>query len=237
MGKNLIQQKRGKGSSTYRAPSFRYKGKTSHAKLTDKTIKGTILDIITCQGHTAPLVKIEFENGEKTLMIAPEGIKVGDTIMSGPESKLKTGSSLPLRSIPEGTSIFNIESNPGDGGKFVRTSGTFARIVGKTGAGVTIKLPSNKQKLFNPECRACIGVIAGSGRTEKPFLKAGNRYYAKRAKNKLYPKVSGISMNAVAHPFGSGSSHTKGRPTQASRHSPPGRKVGSIAPRRTGHKR
>lgn len=237
MGKNLIQQRRGKGSSTYRAPSFRYKGKVSHNKLRDGSVKGKVADIIKCRGHSAPLIEVLFENKEKTLMIAPESIKVGDPIVSGPEAKAKTGFILPLKNIPEGTSIFNIESTPGDGGKFVKSSGTFAKVVGKTKAGVSIKLPSNKKKIFNQECRACVGVIAGSGRLEKPFLKAGNKYYAMRAKNKLYPHVCGISMNAVAHPFGGKGSHTKGRPLQASRNAPPGRKVGSISPRRTGHKR
>jgi len=200
-------------------------------------VKGKILDIVKCPGHSAPLVKVAYENGEKTLAIAPEGIRVGDVIGSGPESKIETGSILPLKNIPEGTSIYNIESSPGDGGKFVRASGNFARIVGKTGEGIVIKLPSNKQRTFHPECRASIGVIAGSGRTEKPFLKAGNRFHAKKAKNKLYPITSPTSMNAVCHPFGGKGSHTKGRPLQAPRSAPPGRKVGSIAPRRTGYKR
>ncbi|MEE9525255.1 MAG: 50S ribosomal protein L2 [Candidatus Woesearchaeota archaeon] len=237
MGKRLIQQRRGRGTATFRAPSFRYKGATTHNKLTDKTLKGKILDLITCQGHSAPLAKIQYENGEKTLMIAPEGVRVGDSIQSGPEAKAKTGNILPLKNIPPGTSIYNIEINPGDGGKFVKSSGTTAKIAGKTDAGITIVLPSSKKKIFNPNCRANVGIIAGSGRLEKPFLKAGNKFYAMRAKNKIYPHVLGISMNAVAHPFGSKSSHIKGRPTQASRHSPPGRKVGNIAPRRSGHKR
>jgi len=237
MGKNLIQQRRGRGTATFRAPSFRYKGKAKFNKISEDVLKGRIKDIIKCQGHSAPLLKIKFENGEEVLMIAPEGVRVGESIRSGPEAKIKRGYILPLKNIPEGTPVFNIELNPGDGGKFVKASGNTAKIVGKTSAGVSIKLPSNKQKIFNPECRACIGIIAGSGRTEKPLLKAGNRYYAKKAKNKLYPKVQGTSMNAVAHPFGSKSSHVKGRPTQASRNAPPGRKVGSIAPKRTGHKR
>ena len=91
--------------------------------------------------------------------------------------------------------------------------------------------------MFLPDCRATIGVIAGSGRKEKPFLKAGTRHYAMKAKNKLYPQVSGTSMNSVDHPFGGSSSATKGRPTQSSRNAPPGRKVGKIAPKRTGRKK
>jgi large subunit ribosomal protein L2 len=88
-----------------------------------------------------------------------------------------------------------------------------------------------------PECRAIIGVIAGSGRPEKPFLKAGTKFFAMRAKNKLWPIVSGTSMNSVNHPFGGKSSHAKGIPTQSSRNAPPGRKVGKIAPKRTGRKK
>jgi len=237
MGKNLIQQRRGKGSSTFRAPSFRYKGKAKFNKITNDTLNGKIIDIVKCQGHSAPLIKVEYDNKEKGFMIAPIGIKVGDTITSGKDTKTSVGNVLQLKDIPEGTLIFNIENRPGDGGKFVRSSGTFAKIIGKKSSQVIVKLPSNKQKTFLGDCRACIGTIAGSGRTDKPFLKAGNKYYAKKARNKIYPIVCGISMNAVAHPFGSGCSHIKGRPTQAPRSAPPGRKVGSIAPRRSGHKR
>ena len=151
--------------------------------------------------------------------------------------EIKVGNILPLKSLPEGTSIYNIESNPGDGGKFVRASGTFARIVTKMEKGIVVELPSSKRRTFLPECRAIIGNVAGSGRIEKPFLKAGTRFYAMRAKNKYWPIVSGTSMNSVSHPFGGSSSHAKGIPTQSSRNSPPGRKVGKIAPKRTGRRK
>jgi len=237
MGKNLIQQKRGKGSSTYRSPSFRYKGKAKHNKNSDETFNGKIIDLIKCSGHTAPLAQIKYDNGEEIMMIAPEGVRVGEAVQTGAKSAVKNGNIIPLRNIPEGTLIYNIESKPGDGGKFVRTSGAFAKIVGKVREGIVVRLPSNKQKIFQSSCRACIGSVAGSGRTEKPFLKAGKKYYAMKAKNKLYPSVSGTSMNALSHPFGGSSSATKGRPTQSSRNAPPGRKVGKIAPKRTGMRR
>lgn len=237
MGKNLIQQKRGKGSPTYRAPSFRYKGEIGYPKLSEEIVEGTVLDLIHCPGHNSPLAQIKYNSGESVLINAPEGIKVGDMVKSGNVEDTNIGYIVPLKNIPEGTAIYNIEHNPGDGGKFIRSSGGFARIVTKMRNKIIVKMPSNKQKIFNPECRATIGVIAGSGRKEKPFLKAGNKYYAMKAKNKLYPKVCGVSMNSVDHPFGGSSSHSKGRPTQISRHAPPGRKVGKIAPRRTGKKR
>ncbi len=110
-------------------------------------------------------------------------------------------------------------------------------MVAKTANSITIKLPSRKEKPFHPECRATIGIIAGSGRIEKPFLKAGTKYHKMRARNRLYPSVSGTSMNAVDHPFGGTQSSHKGKPTIAPKHAPPGRKVGKLKPRRTGKKR
>jgi len=237
MGKNLIQQKRGKGSPRYRAPDFRYKGRASHAKHTKETVAGSIVDLIKCPGHSGPLMSVKYENGEEILVQAPEGVKVGENIQMGDKVKIKTGSTLPLKNIPEGTSIYNIEANPGDGGKFVRTSGAFAKVSSKFKNKVIVQLPSSKKREFIPDCRAIVGVIAGSGRKEKPFLKAGKMHHAMKARNKLWPKVSGTSMNAVSHPFGGSSSSTKGKPTQASRHAPPGRKVGKIAPKQTGRKK
>lgn len=236
MGKNLIQQKRGKGSPTYRAVSFRYRGIAKYPPYNKSNI-GIINDIIHCSGHSSPLLDVEFDDKEKCLLQAPEGVKVGDSISIGENAPINRGNILPLKSIPEGTSIFNIESSPGDGGKFVRASGTFARIITKFEKSVVVVLPSNKRKEFTPECRASIGVIAGGGRTEKPFLKAGTKFYKMKAKNKLWPIVSGLSMNAVNHPLGGRSSHAKGHQATVSRNAPPGRKVGLIAARRTGRKK
>ncbi|MBN1156060.1 50S ribosomal protein L2 [Candidatus Woesearchaeota archaeon] len=236
MGKNLIQQARGKGSPTYRAPSFRYRGEAKH-RHTEKSMNGKITDIIHCQGHSAPLTEIQWEDGEMTLEISPEGIRVGEQVSMGAETRLQTGNVLALKSIPEGTSIFNIEQNPGDGGKFARSSGTFAKVLQKFSDSVLVMLPSKKKKTFHPDCRATIGIVAGGGRKEKPFLKAGFKHHKMRARNKLYPKVCGVSMNAVDHPFGGKCSSHKGRPTIAPHNAPPGKNVGKIRPRRTGMKR
>ncbi len=233
MGKNLISQRRGRGSSTYRVSSHRFQGEVKHPALNSP---GTVTDILHCAGHSAPLLEVATPSGETALAIAPEGMKVGDEIIFGTE-EVREGNVLALRDIPEGTPIHNLEIHPGDGGKLVRTSGVFARIVAKTEQGVQVTLPSKKEKVLNPACRAAIGVVAGSGRLEKPFMKAGTRYHKMAARNKLYPRVSGISMNAVDHPFGGKGSHTKGRPTQSPRNAPPGRKVGKIAPRRTGRRK
>jgi large subunit ribosomal protein L2 len=237
MGKNLIQQARGKGGPTYRAPSFRYKGEAKHTNPFGALTEGEVLDLVHCPGHSAPLAQIKYANGEVALVIAPEGIKVGQKVQSGPEVEVGLGNVSPLGNIPEGTMVYNIEGMPGDGGKFVRASGTFAKIIGKFQDRVMVQLPSKKRKEFNPACRAAIGVVAGGGRTEKPFLNAGTKFFKMKAKNKLWPKVGGTSMNAVDHPFGNKRTLRKSKARPCARDAPPGRKVGMIAARRTGRKK
>ncbi|MEM2131006.1 MAG: 50S ribosomal protein L2 [Candidatus Woesearchaeota archaeon] len=234
MGKNIIQQARGKGSPTYRAPSFRYKAKVEYPK---KATSGKILDIVKCRGHSAPLLKVRYDNGEEKYIISPESVKMGDTLKIGENAEPKTGNTLFLKDIPLGMPIFNIEINPGDGGKFVRSGGCFAKIISKKENEVIVMLPSKKERSFSPNCRATLGIISNSGRKDKPFLKAGNKYYYMKARNKLYPRVKGQSMNAVDHPHGTHRSSRKGQPTIADRNAPPGAKVGKIRPRRTGMQR
>lgn len=231
MGKRIITQARGKGSPTYKSPSFRFVGKPSHPR---EDALGTVEHLVHCPGHTAPLAHIVYQNDIHGLMIAPEGITVGDTVTIASETDIKTGNVMPLQNIPEGTLIHNIESKPGDGGKFVRSSGVFAKVVSKKESIVTVLLPSKKTKQFNENCRASIGVIAGGGRTDKPFLKAGTKMHKMRSRNKLYPRTSAASMNAVDHPYGNKHSSRKSKARPTSRNAPRGRKVGMVAARRTG---
>jgi large subunit ribosomal protein L2 len=232
MGKRIIQQARGKGGPRYRSHSFRHKGP---AKILNKEVTGKVIDIISCPGHSAPLAVVHYPTlNSFGLIIAPEGIAVNQEINIGADSKVKIGNTLPLNQIPEGIPIYNLEAVPGDGGKFVRASGVGARIITKSEKAIIIQLPSKKKKVFNPDCRATIGNVAGSGRTEKPFFKAGKKFYAMKAKNKLWPKVSGGAMNAVDHPFGNKRSSRKAKAKPAPKNAPPGRKVGMLRPRHTG---
>lgn len=241
MGKRIIQQRRGRGTSTYRAPSHRYITSVKH-RTYDKiekseVIKGKIVDLIHCPGHSAPLAEVQYENNEKAYIFAPEGIKVNDIIESGVNASPHIGNTLPLKNIPEGTAIYNIENKPGDGGKFCRAAGSFAKLISFLDDTAIIKMPSKKQKKFNINCRATIGIISGSGRKEKPFVKAGKKYYAMRARGKLYPRTSAVAMNAVDHPFGSGRGRQHAKIKISSRHVPPGAKVGKIASKRTGKRK
>jgi large subunit ribosomal protein L2 len=236
MGKNIIAQKRGKGSSTYRAPSFRYTARAKFAEIQVQPMQGRIMDIVHCPGHSTPLALVRYDNGESTYLIAGEGFKVGDTVSAG-TSDIANGNVVELANIPEGTSVYNLESQAGDGGKFARAGGTFAKVTARFADRVMVMLPSKKERSFDPRCRACIGAAAGAGRPEKPFVKAGNKFYKMRARNKVYPTVCGQSMNAVDHPHGTSRSSKKGQPTIARRNAPPGAKVGLIRPRRTGRRK
>lgn len=221
MGKNLRQQRRGKGTQRYLVPSFRYLGKIAYWNLPARN--GTVIDITHAPGRRGPLALVDF-SGKKQYVLAGEGMHVGQEFSV---SKVKD--------IPEGSKIYNVEIAPGDGGRLCRSSGAFATIVSKEANRCTILLPSQEKKIISADCTATIGSVASSGRTEKPFMKAGNKFYQMRGLGKLYPTTSGVAMNAVDHPFGGQT--RPGKPKTVSRHMPPGKKVGSISPRRTGKRK
>lgn len=232
MGKNLIQQRRGRGTTRFRTRSFASAGEASIKQKNTYTV----LDLVHSTGHSAPLARVKYNDDTRGLIIAAEGIFVGQDYPMTEDAPIAHGNILPLKAIPEGTPIFSIEHKPGDGGKFVKSSGGSARLVARTDAGVAVKLPSKRNKVFHPECRAIIGIVAGGGRVDKPFLKAGKKHHAMKARNKYYPSVSGSAMNAVAHPFGNKRSLRKSKAKPTSKNAPPGRKVGAIGARRTGRK-
>ena len=234
MGKRGITQARGAGGPRYRAPSHRYFGAISYAKLAKGTLKGEVMDIVDSVGHTAPLMVVLYEDGSQALFPAPHGIKKGDQIYSGYESPVQLGNVLPLRNIPTGIPIFNIERYPQDGGALIRTSGGFAIVVTKEGNEAIVRLPSKKTITLNADCRATIGTIAGHGRTEKPWVKGGKHMIARHARGKMHPTVSAVAKNSIDHKFGGSHRRSLGVPTTTSRNAPPGRKVGLIAARRTG---
>jgi len=229
MGKRIIQQARGKGSLSYRVRrrAFIYK-----IKYPMHDGEAVIADLIHSTGHTAPLMKITIA-GETFYNPAFNGAVVGDKItINGQEAK--HGTIMMLKHIPPGTHIYNLENNPGDGGKMVRTSGSSATITKKLEHNkISILMPSKKEIVLSGDCRATVGVIAGEGRTLKPFMTAGRKRYRMKPRNKLWPRTSAVKMNAIDHPFGSGRGK-RIKPKIAKRNAPPGSRVGHIRPRRTG---
>jgi len=233
MGKRLRAQRLGDGSPTYRAKSWRRLGEVSLPP-SDRTGEAVVVDIIHEPGRNAPIAQIRYGDGQERLVIAPEGLKVGDRVMAGISAEIKAGNTLTLAEIPEGTPIYNIESKPGDGGKLVRAAGSHALLIGHDVGRASVQLPSGEIKEMDPRCRATIGVVAGGGRLEKPLVKAGKRHHIMLAKGKPYPHTRAVAMNIVDHPFGGGRGKNAGRPKTVARGAPPGQKIGLIAARRTG---
>ncbi|AIC16785.1 50S ribosomal protein L2 [Nitrososphaera viennensis] len=238
MGKRTLVRRRGRGGKQFRAIIV---GKIAPAKYPnfklEENHKGTVVDIVHERGRDAPLAKVFFDDGRYSYVPAPEGTIVGSTIQVGQGSPASKGNILALESVPDGTLVCNIEKNVGDGGKLIKAAGSGAIVFAHGAEGVTIKFPSGKFLTLNAKCRAMVGTIAGAGRKEKPFLKAGNRAKYMQARGKLYPTVRGIAQAAVYHPHGGGRHQHIGRQSSVSRNTPPGRKVGNIAPRKTGRGR
>lgn len=237
MGKRIISQNRGRGGPVYRAPSHKYKAALKHPGNVKETVKGQIIDIEHDPARHAPIAKVELEDGKKIFMLVTEGMGVNEKVAWGPEAGIRNGNTLSLRDIPVGAYVCNVEARPNDGGKFIRSSGVQAQVIGKSDDGrVGIKMPSGKNKWFNEDCRATIGIVAGGGRSEKPFVKAGKKYHKVKSQAQKWPRVKGVCMNVIDHPFGGGGHQHCGRPKTVARGTSPGRKVGHIAARKTGRR-
>lgn len=238
MGKRILVQRRGRGAPTFRAATHkriapaRYPPHASAEQIS--TVKGLVKGIMHEPGRGTPLGLIRLETGGEFYNVVPEGVAVGQEISLGAAAHIDIGNVIPLGNIPEGTLVCNIECAPSDGGKLARSSGAYATIVAHTPEGTIIKLPSGRKTCFSDLCRATIGVIAGAGRIEKPFLKAGEKWHLMVAKGRTYPRVGGVAMISAYHPHGGGRHKHPSKPTTVARGAPPGRKVGLIAARRTG---
>lgn len=238
MGRSLIQQRAGRGTPTFRSPSHLRVGPARYPQLDPSaTYKARVEELLHDPGRYVPLARVVLENGQEFLTPAVEGVYVGQVIEVGPGASIAPGNITTLRNIPEGTLICNVELRPGDGGRIARQAGSYCMVLGKSGNEVVVLLPSGRQKTLSADCKATIGVPAGAGRIEKPLVKAGNSYHKWKKKARKWPRVRGVAMIAACHPFGGGRHQRRSKPSTVSRDTPPGRKVGHIAARRTGRKR
>ncbi len=231
MGKRIISQRRGKGGHTYKTREKAGKLRPGYSS----DIKGEFecIKLTASVGHSVPIAKFMNKEGKVFETFAVNLLYVGQKINIDGS---KIGDIAKLGDLKNGTEVFNVEHNPKDGGKFVRTGGNAATIEAKEGGIVKVMMPSKRIKKFNVNCRATIGRAAGDGRMDKPILKAGKKFYIMKTKSKLWPRVSAVKMNAIDHPFGSGRGKRM-KSKIAKRNASPGKKVGLIRPRRTGRKK
>lgn len=155
--------------------------------------------------RSARIALLHYLDGEKRYIIAPEGLKVGDTVVAGTAVDIKVGNALPLRNIPPGTPIHNIELKKGKGAQIVRSAGTSAVIMAKEKNYAQVRLPSGEVRLVHLDCKATIGVIGNADHGNISIGKAGRRRWLGRR-----PKVRGVAMNPVDHPHGGGEGRTSG---------------------------
>lgn len=234
MGKRIISQRAGKGSHTFLA---KHKGIAARYLRQEKElIKGEVTDLIKENGRHAIIAEITFSDGKKEYLPAAESIYIGKKIQQGKGAEIEIGNVSFLKDLPEGCPVFNVEKVSEDGGTLIKVSGCYALLMAKDSKKATLKMPSGALLSLPLEVKATIGNVSCGGKRDKPLVKAGNNFYEFKAKRKMYPRVRGVKMNAVDHPFG-GASHKPGKSKSTSRNAPPGRKVGAIASSRTGRRK
>ncbi len=152
--------------------------------------------------RTTYIALLHYADGAKSYILAPQGLGVGATVQSGEGSDIRPGNALPLRAVPTGTVVHNVELIPGQGGRLGRAAGTAIQVVAKEGPMVTLRLPSSEMRLVRADCRATIGSLSNSEHQNVKIGKAGrSRHKGKR------PQTRGIAMNPVDHPHGGGEAH------------------------------
>lgn len=174
-------------------------------KRTKDGVAGTVISVEYDPNRTCHIALLEYVDGEKRYILQPLGVTVGEVLESGDIVEPKVGNCMPLKNIPTGMSIHNIELNSGQGGKLVRTAGGSAKLSGKDGEWVHITLPSGEMRMVRSSCRATIGQIGNMDHQNVRIGKAGRKRHMGRR-----PHVRGKAMNPVAHPLGGGESRSNG---------------------------
>ncbi len=208
----LTSQSKRAGRNSYGRITSRHRGGGSrqHYRLIDfrrdkDGIPAKVISIEYDPNRTAYIALLAYADGEKRYIIAPTGVKVGDSLMSGEEAPHKVGNCLPLSKIVDGTFIHGVELKIGKGASMARAAGTFAQLMAKEGDYATLKLPSGESRLVNLRCRATIGQTSNLDNEIRVWGKAGvTRHKGRR------PHVRGVAMNPIDHPLGGGEGKTSG---------------------------
>ena len=211
----LAPKKKHSGRNSYGRITVRHRGGGNRVKYRiidfkrDKVdMPATVLTLEYDPNRSAHISLVQYEDGEKRYIIAPVGLKVGDTIMSGPNADIKPGNALPFSSIPDGTIVHNVELHPGKGAQLVRAAGNSAQVMAKEGKYAMLRLPSGEQRYVPVNCMATIGQIGNIDHENVHLGKAGKTRHLG-----IRPTVRGSVMNPNDHPHGGGEGKSPiGRP-------------------------
>ncbi|MDR3570248.1 MAG: 50S ribosomal protein L2 [Syntrophobacteraceae bacterium] len=170
-----------------------------------EAIAATVATIEYDPNRSANIALLHYADGEKRYILAPVGIKVGDHLMTGPDSDIKPGNCLKLLNLPLGAVVHNIEMKPGKGGQLARSAGTSAQLIAREGKYATLRMPSGEMRMISVECKATVGQVGNIDHENVTLGKAGrSRWAGKR------PHVRGVAMNPVDHPMGGGEGRSSG---------------------------
>jgi large subunit ribosomal protein L2 len=205
--KSLLAKKKEKaGRNSYGRITVRHQGGGNRQKyrIVDfkrrkDNMEATVIGIEYDPNRSANIALIQYQDGEKAYILAPQGLTDGDKVISGEAVDIKPGNAMPISSIPVGTLIHNIELNPMQGGKLVRTAGQSAQLMAKEGKYAHVRLPSGEMRLILAKCRATVGTIGNADHENVKIGKAGRRRHMG-----WRPEVRGSVMNPVDHPHGGG---------------------------------
>ncbi len=170
----------------------------------ERDVEGKVTTVEYDPNRNVRIALVVYANGAKRYMLVPEGLSVGDTVMAGENVEPKIGNALPLRNIPVGFMVHNIEITPGSGGKFARSAGTSAQIAAKEGDYVTLKMPSSEVRMVHKNCWATVGVLGNPEYKNIVLGKAGRTRHLG-----IRPTVRGMAMNPIDHPHGGGEGRSK----------------------------
>ena len=195
----------GQQTSWWRGGGHKRRYRIIDFKRSKRDVPATVSTIEYDPNRSARIALVTYADGEKRYILQPEGVKVGDTIVAGDQVDILRGNALPLKNIPLGTQVHNVELRPGKGGQIARSAGSSVQLVAKEGAYASMRMPSGEIRRINIECFATVGQVGNLDHENVSIGKAGrNRWKGKR------PHVRGSAMNPVDHPLGGGEGKTAG---------------------------
>jgi large subunit ribosomal protein L2 len=205
----VIKRTGGRNNDGHRTMRYRGGGHKRRYRIIDfyraKTESATVLTVEYDPNRTARISLIEYTDGVKSYIVAPQGIKVGQTIVAGEKVAPEIGNAMQLANMPLGTIVHNIELRPGCGAELARSAGTYAQLLARDGKYATIKLPSGEMRMVLAVCYATVGSVSNADHMNVNLGKAGrNRWLGRR------PRVRGVAMNPVDHPMGGGEGRSSG---------------------------
>ena len=168
-------------------------------------VPATVMTVEYDPNRSARIALVEYQDGEKRYILAPQGIAVGQTVISGNEVAPEVGNALPLASMPIGTIVHNVELHPGKGGQLVRSAGTYAQLVARDGKYAVLRMPSSEMRMVLAVCKATVGSVSNADHMNVSLGKAGRKRWLG-----IRPRVRGVAMNPIDHPHGGGEGRTSG---------------------------